>query len=180
MWSAPKPMLQLDYGRVSVVERAPVVLPDEIASQHNLIPGPRRVGLGHYKTQPSKLRGHGGIATREVHGSKRLTVPHLVGDTHDGLGVVKATTVVEEVATGFPVAVLGQEFSPPEPVELLDGGEYVSGGDVWLGHERSVDKLLLRMNSPVPPTPLGTPNRGDPLTPRSTQPLLFPRSATSV
>lgn len=116
------------------------------------------------------MRGHSGIATREVRGSKGLTVPHLVGDTNNGLRVVEATTVVEEVAAGFAVAVLGQEFSSPKPVVLLDGREHVSGGQVWLGHERSVDvdKLVLRMDSLLTTT-LRDIEQHDPLIPRSTQ-----------
>jgi len=41
---------QLDDGWVSVIERAPVVLSDEIARQHDLVAGPRRVGCGYYET----------------------------------------------------------------------------------------------------------------------------------
>ena len=65
--------------------------------------------------------------------------------------------------------VLGQEFGQPKPVKLLDGGEYVSGGDAWLGHERSVDKLLLCIDFATADSPFGTLYPDDPLTPRSTR-----------
>jgi hypothetical protein len=68
-----------------------------------------------------------------------------MGDTNDGLRVVETTAMIEEVTARFAVTVLGEELSSSESVELLHGGEYVGGGDVWLDHRRSVDKLVQGM-----------------------------------
>jgi hypothetical protein len=165
----PQEVGQFDYGRVSVVERAPVVLSDKIASEHDFVPGPRWVGLGHDETQPSEECGNGGVAAGEILGSEWLAMPDPVGHPNDGFGVVEATAVIEEVAAGFAVVVLGEKFGPSEPVELLDGGEYVGGGDVWLGHERSIDRLAQGVENLLLARPFGI-RTDDRLTPRSTQP----------
>lgn len=93
--------------------------------------------VGTRRSPPSEKRGHGGVAAGEVLGDEWLTVPDLVGDTNDGLRVVEATAVMEEVAVRFAVAVLAEKLGPSEPVELLDDGEYVGGGDVWLARRRA-------------------------------------------
>lgn len=155
----PQEFGQFDYGRVSVVEPTPVVLSDEIASEHDFVSGPWWVGLGHDETQPSEECGNGGIAAGEILGGEWLAMPDLMGDPNDGSGVVEATTVIEEVAAGFAVVVLGEEFGPSEPVELLDSGEYVGGGDVWLGHERNIDRLTRGVDSLLLARPFGIPDR---------------------